>query len=42
MDLTKRLKEIFEADIENLGYELVDIEFKGPKKQQNPNVLYLQ
>ena len=34
MDLTKRLKEIFEADIENLGYELVDIEFKGQKNNK--------
>lgn len=34
MDLTKRLKEIFKADIENLGYELVDIEFKGQKNNK--------
>lgn len=34
MDLTKRLKEIFEAGIENLGYELVDIEFKGRKNNK--------
>ena len=34
MDLTKRLKEIFEADIENLGYELVDIESKGQKNNK--------
>lgn len=31
MDLTNRLREIFEADISELGYELVDIEFKGSK-----------
>lgn len=31
MDLTDRLREIFEADISELGYELVDIEFKGSK-----------
>lgn len=29
MDLTNRLREIFEADISELGYELVDIEYKG-------------
>lgn len=34
MDLTSRLKEIFEKDIENLGYELVDIEFKGGKNNK--------
>lgn len=28
MDLIATLKETFENDIENLGYELVDIEFK--------------
>ncbi len=28
MDLIATLKETFEDDIENLGYELVDIEFK--------------
>lgn len=28
MDLITTLKETFEDDIENLGYELVDIEFK--------------
>lgn len=31
MDLTNRLREIFEADISELGYELVDIEYKGSK-----------
>lgn len=31
MDLVERLKEIFEEDIENLGYELVDIDFQGSK-----------
>lgn len=31
MDLTNRLREIFEADISKLGYELVDIEYKGSK-----------
>ncbi|EGC82525.1 ribosome maturation factor RimP [Anaerococcus prevotii] len=31
MDLTDRLREIFEADISELGYELVDIEYKGSK-----------
>ena len=31
MDLTNRLGEIFEADISELGYELVDIEYKGSK-----------
>ena len=31
MDLINRLREIFEADISELGYELVDIEFKGSK-----------
>lgn len=31
MDLTDRLREVFEADISELGYELVDIEFKGSK-----------
>lgn len=31
MDLTNRLREIFEADISKLGYELVDIEYKGNK-----------
>ena len=31
MDLTSRLREIFEADISELGYELVDIEYKGSK-----------
>lgn len=31
MDLTDRLREIFEADISGLGYELVDIEYKGSK-----------
>lgn len=34
MDLTERLKEVFESDIENLGYELVDIEFKGQKNNK--------
>lgn len=34
MDLTSKLKEIFEKDIENLGYELVDIEFKGSKNNK--------
>ncbi|WP_306484321.1 ribosome maturation factor RimP [Anaerococcus sp.] len=36
MDLTERLKEVFESDIENLGYELVDIEFK---RQKNNKIL---
>ena len=31
MDLTDRLRKVFEADISELGYELVDIEFKGSK-----------
>lgn len=31
MDLTNGLREIFEADISELGYELVDIEYKGSK-----------
>ena len=31
MDLINRLREIFEADISELGYELVDIEYKGSK-----------
>lgn len=31
MDLTNRLREVFEADISELGYELVDIEYKGSK-----------
>ncbi|WP_130819766.1 ribosome maturation factor RimP [Anaerococcus vaginimassiliensis] len=31
MDLTNRLREIFESDISELGYELVDIEYKGSK-----------
>ena len=31
MDLIEKLKEILEKDIENMGYELVDIEFIGPK-----------
>lgn len=31
MDLTDRLREVFEADISELGYELVDIEYKGSK-----------
>lgn len=31
MDLTSRLTEIFEKDICDLGYELVDIEYKGSK-----------
>ena len=31
MDLIKQLKEIFTSDIENLGYELVDIEFRTTK-----------
>lgn len=34
MDLTERLKEVFESDIEKLGYELVDIEFKGQKNNK--------
>ena len=34
MDLTDKLKEIFNDDIENLGYELVDIEFIGPKDEK--------
>ena len=34
MDLTDKLKEIFNDDIENLGYELVDIEFTGPKNEK--------
>lgn len=34
MDLTERLKEVFESDIENLGYELVDIGFKGQKNNK--------
>ena len=31
MDLIEKLKDILEKDIENMGYELVDIEFKGPR-----------
>lgn len=31
MDLIATLKETFENDIENLGYELVDIEFRNTK-----------
>ncbi|WP_296141993.1 ribosome maturation factor RimP [uncultured Anaerococcus sp.] len=31
MDLITNLKETFEDDIKNLGYELVDIEFKTTK-----------
>lgn len=31
MDLITTLKETFENDIENLGYELVDIEFRNTK-----------
>ena len=31
MDLTDRLRKVFEADISELGYELVDIEYKGSK-----------
>ena len=31
MDLINKLKEIFESDIYDLGYELVDIEYKGAK-----------
>lgn len=31
MDLIEKLKEILEKDIENMGYELVDIEFIGPR-----------
>ena len=34
MDLTDKLKEIFNDDIENLGYELVDIEFIGSKNEK--------
>lgn len=34
MNLTNRLKEIFERDIESMGYELVDIEFKGGKNNK--------
>ena len=32
MDLITTLKETFEDDIKNLGYELVDIEFKTSKE----------
>ena len=32
MDLRTTLKETFEDDIKNLGYELVDIEFKTSKE----------
>ncbi len=31
MDLIEKLKDILENDIENMGYELVDIEFIGPR-----------
>ncbi|WP_296115010.1 ribosome maturation factor RimP [uncultured Anaerococcus sp.] len=31
MDIVEKLRNILEKDIENLGYELVDIEFIGPR-----------
>ena len=31
MDLIEKLKDILEKDIENMGYDLVDIEFIGPR-----------
>lgn len=31
MDLIEKLRNALENDIENMGYELVDIEFIGPK-----------
>ncbi|WP_106459949.1 ribosome maturation factor RimP [Anaerococcus sp. Marseille-P3915] len=34
MNLTEKLKELLNDDIENLGYELVDIEFIGPKNEK--------
>ena len=34
MDLIEKLRDILEADIEDLGYELVDIEFIGPKNEK--------
>ncbi|MDO5048046.1 MAG: ribosome maturation factor RimP [Anaerococcus sp.] len=34
MDLVSRLREIFESDINDLGYDLVDIEYKGRKNNK--------
>ena len=34
MDLIEKLKNTFESEIESLGYELVDIEFKSQNKDK--------